>query len=228
MALIIGRLLGLTYNQLNNNLTSQAATMVTNSVPNDVISNLDPFALILFIPIVDLFVYPGLRRLGFNFTPVKRIALGFFLGSAAMIWATVVQHFIYKRNPCGYQVATCKDAAGEPLTSDLNVWIQTGSYVLLAFSEIFASITGLEYAFTKAPKNMRSLVMSAFLFMQAISAALGEAFISLATDPLLVWNYGVMGVLAFVAGTIFWFQYRELDAQEDDLNDLAVGHYEEK
>ncbi|OJT08248.1 hypothetical protein TRAPUB_858 [Trametes pubescens] len=218
----------LTYNQLNNNLTSQAATMVTNSVPNDVISNLDPFALILFIPIVDLFVYPGLRRLGFNFTPVKRIALGFFLGSAAMIWATVVQHFIYKRNPCGYQVATCKDAAGEPLTSDLNVWIQTGSYVLLAFSEIFASITGLEYAFTKAPKNMRSLVMSAFLFMQAISAALGEAFISLATDPLLVWNYGVMGVLAFVAGTIFWFQYRELDAQEDDLNDLAVGHYEEK
>ncbi|EIW55672.1 oligopeptide transporter [Trametes versicolor FP-101664 SS1] len=218
----------LTYNQLNNNLTSQAATMVTNGVPNDVLSNLDPFALIIFIPIVDVFVYPGLRRLGFNFTPVKRIALGFFLGSAAMIWATVVQHYIYQRNPCGKFVATCKDAAGEPLTSDLNVWIQTGSYVLLAFSEIFASITGLEYAFTKAPKNMRSLVMGAYLFMQAISAALGEAFVALSSDPLLVWNYGVMGVLAFIAGTIFWFQYRELDAREDELNDITEGHYEEK
>ncbi|KAL1943975.1 hypothetical protein VTO73DRAFT_3793 [Trametes versicolor] len=218
----------LTYNQLNNNLTSQAATMVTNGIPNDVLSNLDPFALIIFIPIVDVFVYPGLRRLGINFTPLKRITLGFFLGSAAMAWAAVVQHYIYKRNPCGNFVATCKDAAGEPLTSDLNVWIQTGSYVILAFSEIFASITGLEYAFTKAPKNMRSLVMAVFLFMQAISAALGEAFVALSSDPLLVWNYGVMGVLAFIAGTIFWFQYRELDSQEDDLNDLSEGHYDAK
>lgn len=51
-------------------------------------------------------------------------------------------------------------------------------YVLIAFSEIFASITGLEYAFTKAPKNMRSLVMSVFLFTSALSSALGEAFVS--------------------------------------------------
>ncbi|KAG6844281.1 peptide transporter ptr2 [Tephrocybe sp. NHM501043] len=51
------------------------------------------------------------------------------------------------------------------------------SYILVAFSEIFASITGLEYAFTKAPVNMRSLVMSVFLFTSAISAAIGEAFV---------------------------------------------------
>lgn len=50
-------------------------------------------------------------------------------------------------------------------------------YVLIALSEIFASITGLEYAFTKAPKNMRSLVMSVFLFMSAVAAAIGEAFV---------------------------------------------------
>jgi POT family proton-dependent oligopeptide transporter len=60
--------------------------------------------------------------------------------------------------------------------SSLNVWIQSGSYVLIALSEIFASITGLEYAFTKAPKNMRSLVMAMFLFATAISSAIGEAF----------------------------------------------------
>ena len=57
-------------------------------------------------------------------------------------------------------------------------------YVLIAFSEIFASITGLEYAFTKAPKNMRSLVMAVFLFMSAFSSALGEAFVS--EYPLLI------------------------------------------
>ena len=91
----------LTYNQLNNNLTSQAATMVTNGVPNDVLSNLDPFALIIFIPICDLLIYPALRRAGINFSPIKKITLGVFTGAASMIWAAVVQHYIYKRNPCG-------------------------------------------------------------------------------------------------------------------------------
>jgi POT family proton-dependent oligopeptide transporter len=73
-------------------------------------------------------------------------------------------------------VSTCQDADGNPVTSSLNVWIQSGSYVLIALSEILASITGLEYAFTKAPKNMRSLVMAVFLFTTAISSAIGEAF----------------------------------------------------
>lgn len=30
--------------------------MATHGLPNDVLSNLDPFALIIFIPICDLFV----------------------------------------------------------------------------------------------------------------------------------------------------------------------------
>ena len=88
--------IGLTYNQLNNNLTSQAATMVTNGLPNDVLSNLDPFALIIFIPICDRFIYPGLARMGIRFTPIKRITAGFLTGAAAMVWAAVVQHYIYK------------------------------------------------------------------------------------------------------------------------------------
>lgn len=240
---------GLTYNQLNNNLTSQAATMVTNGLPNDVLSNLDPFALLIFIPICDRFVYPALALAGWRFTPIRKITWGFFTGSAAMVWAAVLQYYIYKTNPCGNQASTCTDADGNPLVSPLNVWIQTGSYVLIALSEIFASITGLEYAFTKAPKNMRSLVMSMFLFTSAISYAIGEAFVceylafafpytntldrnahhyllfflAVSADPLLVWNYGSMAVLAFLAGLIFWFSFRHLDAEEDQLNELTTG-----
>jgi len=72
-------------------------------------------------------------------------------------------------------VSTCQDADQNPITSSLNVWIQSGSYLLIAFSEIFASITGLEYAFTKAPSNMKSLVMAMFLFTSAVASAIGEA-----------------------------------------------------
>lgn len=210
----------LTYNQLNNNLTSQAATMSTHGVPNDVLSNLNPFALIILIPVCDLIVYPLLRRVGINFTALKKITLGFFTGAASMIWAAVLQHYIYKTNPCGYLASSCPADQVSPL----NVWIQTGAYVLIALSEILASITGLEYAFTKAPKNMRSLVMSVFLFMTALSSAIGEAFVSLSSDPLLVWNYGVMGVLAGVSGIAFWWSVRDLDRKEDELNSLDEGH----
>jgi POT family proton-dependent oligopeptide transporter len=209
----------LTYNQLNGNLTSQAATMALHGLPNDIMQNLDPLALIILIPIFAEFFYPFLARVGIKFTALKRITLGFFTGALSMVWACVLQYYIYKQSACG-------DHASDPRPEcpvSINVWAQTGAYVLIAVSEIFASITGLEYAYTKAPKNMRSLVMAIFLFMNAFSAALGEAFVSLSADPLLVWNYGVMGVLAFVGGTIFWFQYRSLDAQEADMNQLQAG-----
>ncbi|MCJ1329988.1 hypothetical protein MMC10_006669 [Thelotrema lepadinum] len=208
----------LTYNQLNNNLTSQAATMTLNGIPNDVLSNLDPFALIILIPVFDGLIYPGLRKMGINFTPVKKIALGFFTGTAAMVWAAVLQQYIYWQSDCGYDAGECDTVVS------INVWAQTGAYVLIAISEIFASITSLEYAFSKAPRNMRSLVMSFNLFMSAISAALGEAFVYLANDPLLVWNYGVSAVLSFIGGCCFWYMYRQLDRDEDKLNMLPTGH----
>ena len=87
--------------------------------------------------------------------------------------------------------------------------------------------------------------MSVFLFMSAISSAIGEAFVrkstvtrtgrtlmndavpaALVTDPLLVWNYGSMSVLALIAGVLFWFTFQELDAREDELNQIPEGGYE--
>lgn len=220
----------ITYNQLNNNLTSQAATMKLNGLPNDVLSNLDPFALIILIPICDILIYPFLRKMRINFSPIKKITAGFFTGSIAMIWATVVQYYIYKKSICGHHAGGLLpvELGGDGETTcppvDINVWAQTGAYVLLAISEIFASITSLEYAFSKAPRNMRSLVQSYALFMSAISAAIGEAFVSLSTDPLLVWNYATVALLSSVGGCLFYLQYRKLDAEEDHLNQLPVGH----
>ncbi|KAG9506020.1 hypothetical protein J7337_002994 [Fusarium musae] len=209
----------LCYNQINNNLISQAAVMERHGVPNDILSNLNPFALLIFIPLNDFFIYPALRKAGIRFTPIKKITAGFFTGAAAMIWAAVVQHYIYQKSECG------KYASGEDCTAvEINVWAQTGSYVLIALSEVFASITSLEYAFSKAPKNMRSMVQAVALFMTAFSAALGQALVGLAADPLLVWNYGVVAILAVIAGTCFWLQFRSLDIHEDDLNALPEGH----
>ncbi|KAF3386357.1 putative peptide transporter ptr2 [Penicillium rolfsii] len=214
----------LAYNQMLNNLTSQAATMELNGVPNDVINNFNPFALIIFIPIFDRLVYPGLRRMGFKFTPLKRITAGFIIAGSGMIVATVTQHYIYKRGPCGKDANRCLEEFG--LHSPISVWIQVLTYVLGGISEILASVTSLEYAYTKAPRNMRSLVQAVALFTNAISAAIGQAFVGLSADPLLVWNYAVVAILAFVGAVGFWFSNYKLDKEEDKLNMLPQSHYE--
>ncbi|WEW56166.1 hypothetical protein PRK78_001601 [Emydomyces testavorans] len=212
----------LSYNQMINNLVSQAATMRLNGVPNDVINNLNPFALIIFIPIMDRVVNPTLRKLGLKFTPVKRITTGFYMAGSAMIAATVIQHHIYKLGPCGNQANVC---AKKNIPAPISVWVQALPYVFGGISEIFASVTSLEYAFTKAPRNMRSLVQAVSLFMNALSAALGQALVSLSEDPLLVWNYGITAILAFIGGTGFWLTNRNLDKEEDDLNRLPQGKF---
>ncbi|KAI1258703.1 POT family protein [Xylariaceae sp. FL1019] len=224
----------LPYNQLNNNLISQAATMVLGGVPNDVVNNLDPIALLLFIPIFDKIFYPFLRKIGINLTPIKKISLGFLFGTISMVVGAIIQHEIYWQSPCreisGYgHAASCKTALGYDADENVNerlykppltVWIQTPAYVLIAFSEIFASVTGLEYAFTKAPKNMRGFITSIFWFAQAFSSALGQAFVPLSTDPVLVWLYTTVAIIAALGGLAFHFIFRGLDEEEEALNAL--------
>jgi len=41
--------------------------------------------------------------------------------------------------------------------NDLSVFWQIPAFILIGLSEIFTSVTGLEYAYTKAPASMKSL-----------------------------------------------------------------------
>jgi POT family proton-dependent oligopeptide transporter len=108
--------------------------MALHGTPNDLLQNLDPIALIIFIPFLDLVVYPGLRKMKIDFDPISRIFAGFLLVSISMVYASVLQHYIYN----------------SPEKS-IHVWIQAPAYILVAFSEAFIIITGLELAFTQAP-----------------------------------------------------------------------------
>ncbi|KAH9905870.1 PTR2-domain-containing protein [Xylariomycetidae sp. FL2044] len=223
----------LSYTQNTNNLISQAATMILNGVPNDIVNNLDPIALLIFIPICDKFFYPFLRRMGFRLTPIRKITTGLFLGTLSMMTAALIQHYIYMQSPCrevfgyGQRVSDCREALGLPsdapeaaYKADLTVWIQTPAYVLIALAEIAASITGLEYAFTKAPKNMRGMITGVFWFSQAFSSAVAQAFVPLAADPLLVWLYTAIALISALGGLGFWWNFRALDREEEALNAL--------
>ncbi|KAJ5112029.1 hypothetical protein N7532_000074 [Penicillium argentinense] len=156
--------------------------------------------------------------------PLRRITAGFFVAGCSMIAATVTQHYIYKKGPCGKDANYCLEVRGEH--TDISVWVQALTYILGGISEIFASVTSLEYAFTKAPRNMRSLVQAVALFMNAISSAIGQALVGLSEDPLLEWNYGITAILAYVGCVGFWLTNYKLDAEEDRLNMLPQSHFE--
>lgn len=211
------------YSQMLNNFISQAGQMNLHGIPNDLMQNWDPITIIIFIPICDYFLYPGLAKLGFKMYPVTRIFWGFMLGAAAMAYAAGVQKLIYETGPCYDAPAACPAALGDDgsyAPNDVHVAIQAPAYLFIGLSEIFASITGLEYAFTKAPNSMKSFIMSLFLLTSAFGSALSIALSPTAVDPKLLWMYTGLAVACFIAGVIFWLLYSRYNDTEEEMNKL--------
>ncbi|KAJ5467138.1 hypothetical protein N7475_004890, partial [Penicillium sp. IBT 31633x] len=185
--------------QIWNNLISQAGQMALHGTPNDLLQNLDPIALCIFIPLLDLGLYPLLRKYKINFSPVLRILAGFLLVSISMVYCSVLQHYIYNSPP-----------------RSIHVWIQGPAYVFVAFSEAFVIITGLELAFTHAPKNLRSVISALFWLMIGIAAAICIGLSPVSQDPYLVWMYASLAIVSFVAGFVFYVCFRNSDSVDMD------------
>ncbi|KAL7273533.1 peptide transporter ptr2 [Rhizina undulata] len=213
----------ITYGQMISNFVSQAGTMQTHGIPNDIMQNIDPITIIIFIPICDRIIYPLLRHIGIPFKPITRITVGFFFAAISMGYTAIVQHIIYTSGPCyDHPLAdACSDGGIHP--NNVHVALQTPGYFFIALSEIFASITGLEYAFTKAPASMKSFVMAMYLLTNTIGSAIGIALSPTAEDPKLVWMYTSLSVATFIAGCIFWLLFSRYNATEDEMNKLSVA-----
>lgn len=209
------------YGQFSSNFVTQAGQMNGHGIPNDLMQNFDPISIIVFIPLLELIVYPVMRRLKIPFRPITRIALGFVVASLAMMYASIVQHLIYSSGPCygspGCDAAKVNGVAGG---NDIHIAIQTPAYVFIGVSEIFASVSGLEYAYTKAPPSMKSFVQSMYLLTNAFGSALAEALTPAAFDPAIMWMFVGLACASFLAGIIFWFVFHHLNAQEDEMNAL--------
>lgn len=148
--------------------------MQLHGIPNDIMQNIDPLTIILFIPICDRLLYPFLRKRGIAFKPITRIFFGFIFGAGAMAYAAGVQKLIYDSGPC-YSAPLACDAGLQPdgtyAPNNVHVAVQTPAYLLIGLSEIFASITGLEYAFTvreqRASAGMRPILTQSSKFAES-------------------------------------------------------------
>lgn len=215
------------YSQMSSNMVSMAATMQTGNVPNDIMQNINPLTLVVFIPLMDRFVYPAFRKMGIQFRPIMRITFGFIFAAIAMGYTAGIQALVYSSGPY-------YDNPSGTEKNDISAGYIVLSYVLIGISEIFASITGLEYAYKKAPEKMKSIVMALFLFTNCLGSVLGFALVPVAYNPKLLWMYTGISIAMGVCAPIFYWCHGkndEIDIVEDAIgrhnkNEIAEHEYE--
>ncbi|KAJ5283105.1 hypothetical protein N7505_001085 [Penicillium chrysogenum] len=194
-------------------VTNQGAAMITNGVPNDVLSNFSPLTIIVAIPLLTFVVYPTLHRYRIHVGPITRLAFGFFLAMISGIVGTIVQWKVYKLSPCGYYASTCDTVA------PISIWWQAPNIVLGALSECFCNVTAYELAYARSPPSMKGLVVAIFLFMNALSSALREILIPVTKDPWLLWIWGAPAVALALQTIILWVRFKGLNNTMDGRDD---------
>jgi POT family proton-dependent oligopeptide transporter len=113
------------FDQMQNNLISQAGQMKTNGTPNDLLPAMNQVGCIIIGPLVQWVLYPFLHRRGIYIGPIMRITIGFGFVALSMLYATIVQHAIYNSPPCYTQPANCSSPGMD--FNRPNVWIKRRS-----------------------------------------------------------------------------------------------------
>lgn len=114
----------------------------------DQIQLINPFLILFLIPIFTYFVYPWLdKKIGLP--PLKKIVLGMIIGALSYLI-----------------VAYTDDQMSKGIV--MSVWWQILAFVIITVAEILISVTALEFSYTQAPIQLKSSVMSIYLFSVSI------------------------------------------------------------
>ncbi len=98
----------------------------------------------VLIPFFGGVLYPAVERLGIKVTSLRKMSAGMVLAGLSFVIVGLIQAAL----DSGIQVS---------------VGWQVIPYWVLTCSEVMISITGLEFAYTQAPRAMKSTIMSFWL-----------------------------------------------------------------
>jgi len=102
---------------------------------------LNPLLVMLLIPFNNIAVFPLLRRLGWEPTALRRMTAGILLSSLSWVAIGSIQVVM---------------DGGTPVSM---AW-QILPYALLTMGEVLVSATGLEFAYSQAPRSMKGAIMA--------------------------------------------------------------------
>jgi len=107
------------------------------------IQTANPIFILVMLPLFSYLVYPAINK-AFKLTPLRKIGFGLFTTAVSFLIVAAIQARI--------------DAGLKP-----NIVWQIIAFVFLTASEVMVSVTHLEFAYTQAPKRMKSIVMCTYL-----------------------------------------------------------------
>ncbi|OMJ21192.1 putative peptide transporter ptr2 [Smittium culicis] len=197
------------YMNVTDNFILQARRMKEPSwISSDQLILLVQLTLVILIPLYDYFFIPFLRFRNIKFGPIKRITIGFVLITLGFIYTIITQKRIYNSPP--YFNFT---APGSNLDqkNNISLWWQIPSFIFLGSSEIFASVTSLEIAFSLSPPELKSLLNSLSLFTICLGNLLGMSLSKLSYDPIILNVYIGEACAMIVTTIIFFFCFRSFD-----------------
>jgi POT family proton-dependent oligopeptide transporter len=204
-----------------NNLVSQAGQMDLQGVPNDMIQAFSGVACIVFGPIIQaLYSYLAKRKIPFG--PIARITTAFMVCAGAMAYAAGVQKLIYKTGPCYDHPLACEASQYGTIPNSIVVWVQLPVYFILAVAEILGFVTASEYAYSKAPRDMKTMVQALTQLTACLASALGMALSLVSKDPKLVVMYACLAASMAFSAVIFWCKFRKYDGKEAEMNEANV------
>lgn len=151
IALGAGLLVGCLIGALMPNILEWTGNSGDFALQPDQIPATNPFMVMVLIPLTAFGFYPLLKKLGLNPTPLVRMTLGMFLASFSFVAVALIQQVVQNQESLAPE-------------ERLHVFWQLIPYFIITSSEVMVSITGLEFAYTQAPKRMKSVIMGFWLF----------------------------------------------------------------
>jgi proton-dependent oligopeptide transporter, POT family len=108
------------------------------------IQSVNPLFILMALPLFSYWIYPTIDKF-FRLTPLRKIGIGLFITALSFGIIAWIQMRI--------------DAGQTPHI----VW-QIVAFAALTVAEVMVSVTHLEFAYTQAPKKLKSLVMCTYLW----------------------------------------------------------------
>jgi POT family proton-dependent oligopeptide transporter len=127
-----------------------------------------------------MLLIPIMAKLFGGFKPLTRMSMGMGIASLAFVGVALLQAELDRGN-------------------QLHVLWQMIPYTLITIAEVLVSITGLEFAYTQAPKRMKSTVMGFWLLTVAFGNLLVAMLAKFAELPLEQFFWVFAGLMALAA-----------------------------
>jgi proton-dependent oligopeptide transporter, POT family len=155
----------------------------------------NPILVLILIPLFTFGVFPWMERRGIAITQLRRMSVGMFLAALSFVASAMIQSQL--------------DASVQ-----MHITWQIIPYFLLTAGEVLVSATGLEFAYSQAPRAMKSTLMAFWNLTVSLGNILAAFAIQLLGDkPLnvLFWycaaGMAVVGVLFTVRA--YFYRYRD-------------------